>query len=137
MYPSNILSKEAFEILQSEQKSYLIDVRTEYEWENIGVPNLEKLKKSVLFISWPIIIDFVFINNLNKILKSNFKFDDKLLFICRSGSRSRLACEIAFNNDFKYCYNIIDGFEGSYNENAKIGWKSQNLPWTHKKVKHH
>ena len=81
MYPSNILSKEAFEILQSEQKSYLIDVRTEYEWENIGVPNLEKLKKSVLFISWPIIIDFVFINNLNKILKSNFKFDDKLLFI--------------------------------------------------------
>ncbi len=130
MYPLNIVSEKAFQLLQSEQKSYLIDVRTEYEWETIGVPNLEKLRKSVLFICWPNIVDLAFVDNLTKILKSNFKFSDKLLFICRSGSRSRIASEIAVNNNFKFCYNIIDGFEGSNIGNGKIGWKYQDLPWS-------
>ena len=124
-----ICSKKAFEILKSENESYLIDVRTEYEWTTIGVPNLEKINKKVLFIPWPNLVDMEFVKYFLNILKSRFNYNNKLFFICRSGSRSRLASEIAAKNNFSNCYNIIDGFEGNRTDEMKSGWKSQDLPW--------
>ncbi len=127
---NEISSNTAFDILNSEKESFLIDVRTEYEWTKIGVPNLKEINKTVLFIQWSNIIDINFVENFLSVLKSKFHFNNKLLFICRSGSRSRLASEIAIRNNFKNCYNISDGFEGLKSNGMIDGWKPQNLPWT-------
>ena len=128
-----ICSKKAFEILESVNGSYLIDVRTEYEWTRIGVPSLDNINKQVLFIPWPNIIDIGFVNFFLTKLKSKFNYNDKLFFICRSGSRSRMASQIAIENNFINCYNISDGFEGNNSIEKKNGWKSAELPWVFSK----
>jgi rhodanese-related sulfurtransferase len=59
--------------------------------------------------------------------------DAALLFICRSGNRSRAAAEAMTALGFRRCYNVAEGFEG-HHDNARHrgqldGWKAAGLPW--------
>ena len=56
-----------------------------------------------------------------------------LLFLCRSGARSKAAAQLATANGFTQCYDILEGFEGDkdalgHRKNVN-GWCFAGLPW--------
>ena len=59
--------------------------------------------------------------------------DDLLLFLSRSGVRSRYAAKLATENGFVNCYDILEGFEGDRDEDGHRksigGWCHVGLPW--------
>jgi rhodanese-related sulfurtransferase len=56
-----------------------------------------------------------------------------ILFICRSGGRSRSAAMAATAAGYRTCYNVAGGFEGphdpSRHRGGVDGWKALGLPW--------
>lgn len=60
----------------------------------------------------------------------------KIIFLCRTGSRSYQAANQALMNGYQNCYNLTNGFEGDFNElgqRGKVnGWKANTLPWRQK-----
>ena len=126
MSVNEIDSLKAFEILGLKKNSVLIDVRTSFEWNNIGVPNLTQFNKHPFFVEWVPFIDENFLYQFKVKLSKNFLKDDNLIFICKSGVRSRMAARICINFGFKNIFNVMDGFEG--NNLANNGWINNELP---------
>jgi rhodanese-related sulfurtransferase len=136
----NINSKEAFDLLKEDENAVLIDVRTNKEHLEVGIPDLREIGKDTFKIEWRNSIlpgsRKRFLNDFNKNLSHHD--EAKYLFICRSGIRSNFAAltvEESFNsgNYNGKCYNIEDGFEGheqpfGYPQNP-TGWKNLGLPW--------
>lgn len=124
---SEINPTEAYHFLRDEPNAILIDVRTDYEWENVGVPDLSAIGKEVFFNPWKILPEM----NANPKFQENLETkipnkDTQLVFICRSGGRSYEAACVAAKMGYQKCINVIGGFEGSTNMQ---GWKYSNLPW--------
>jgi rhodanese-related sulfurtransferase len=59
--------------------------------------------------------------------------DAPVLFLCRSGARSRAAAVALTAEGFHAAYNIVGGFEGDLDEarhrGQRNGWKAAGLPW--------
>ena len=57
-----------------------------------------------------------------------------VLFLCRSGARSRHAAIALTSAGWTHCYNIADGFEGPLDgerrRGAIGGWRAKGMPWT-------
>lgn len=129
-YAGDITSLQAWEFLSSDESCMLIDVRTSAELTFVGRPDLLQNSYTALpLYEFPdMILSEAFMNDLKLIDKNK-----KLLFLCRSGSRSRSAAFTATEMGFKECYNISDGFEGEIDENGHrgniSGWKAFGLPW--------
>ena len=124
---NEIDSISAFETLSIQRDSFLIDVRSSFEWEQSGVPDLFQIGKKTFFIEWPTLVNEDFIKKFNLILSENFKHSDHIFFICRSGVRSRHAANLSSHIGYSNVFNIIDGFEG--NKFNYFGWKGNSLPW--------
>ena len=120
-------SLKAFEILKLKENSILIDVRTSFEWNTVGVPDLSLFNKDPIFIEWPTIMDSNFFNNFKDELDKNFFKCDNLIFICKSGVRSRMAAKMSIDFGYKNIFNVLDGFEG--NNLSFKGWLNNKLPW--------
>ena len=113
----NINAINCFDTLKKIQNSQLIDVRTPSEWQNDGYADLVSLKKSLYLVTWTEPEDDFF----NQIKNLNFKKEETLFFICRSGIRSANAVNFLINKCMlDSCYNVEGGME--------YGWKSANLP---------
>ena len=123
MKPINIKAIEAFDFLSKKVDSHLIDTRSDIEWKSIGIPDLSSINKETNLINWGPVLDQTFFEQYKNFLLSSFNQKDNLLFICRSGSRSFMAAQIAIKFGFENSFNISDGF---YNENDQ-NWK-KNLP---------
>lgn len=129
-YAGDVTSLQAWELLSSELKSVLVDVRTAAEMNFVGVPDLAKGKyfASPLYELPDMQMVPEFIHQLKKI-----DMESKIFFLCRSGGRSRDAAIIATQAGFKECYNVVDGFEGPVGPNGHrgtvSGWKAVSLPW--------
>jgi hypothetical protein len=126
MYIDHILCQEAWEVLIKEDDSILVDVRSDFEWQNVGIPKLLN-KKQLLLNSLKLYPLMTFNPNFVKILLENIANKSKIFFLCRYGARSLEACQIASKNGLDGCYNLIDGFDG--NEYGP-GWKKSELPFT-------
>jgi rhodanese-related sulfurtransferase len=116
----NILATDAWEKLKTIKNSFLVDVRTEVEWNSVGFPDLSDIGKELVKITWD--------GDQKKFAESlEVSLPDKaahVLFICKAGGRSSAAATAAMNNNYENCYNVLGGFEMN-------GWKENNLP--HKK----
>jgi len=130
--------EEAWARLKSEADAILIDVRTRAEWSFVGLPDLSNLGKQVVRIEWQSFPDGQinpdFSERLSEFLSSaNIGKDAELLFICRSGSRSRLAAEAMAAQGYTRCRNVTGGFEGPLDADrhrgTQAGWKAAGLPW--------
>jgi len=122
----SIDSRQAISLLNDNSSSYLIDVRTNAEWQKIGTPLILN-SKNYLQLSWRHGEDMSRNNNFEKELMSVVTNKDSLLFfLCRSGVRSLEAAISMENNGYMNCYNIYDGFEGT---NFQNGWKNNKLPF--------
>lgn len=137
-YAGDMLSGDAYALLAGESPSTLIDVRTQAEWTYVGVPDITNLGKAALFLEWQSFpsmqVDERFVLRLSSMLESaGVNRGAPLLFLCRSGARSRNAAIAMTSAGWAPCFNISDGFEGSLGpwrrRGVVGGWKAAGLPW--------
>ena len=135
-YAGDISVKQAWEILKEEKAACLIDVRTRAEWMFVGVPDVSELGKETLFVEWQSAQgqNPNFVTEVQAELKERgVNADAPLLFICRSGQRSRGAAMACTAAGFEASYNVAGGFEGDLDEKrhrGKLnGWRHDGLPW--------
>jgi len=117
--PKDILSIEAYDMLNTVPNTYLIDVRTRAEYQLIGHPPMAYLFPYFFFTNKPTkkgenwTYQF---NDKNKSfvqeISKKFQKTNNLLILCRDGARSILAAKELIKNGFKNVYNVKDGFEG-------------------------
>lgn len=116
-------ARDAWVFLEKTPGARLVDVRTPQEWETIGVPDLDSLGKTPLFVSWPkggtpAQID-AFAQTLIEVAPDK---SAPLVFLCRSGMRSLAAGLLMQSLGYETVVNVSDGFEG--NPSAGAGWRA-------------
>ena len=103
-YAGDVTSTEAWEMLARETDAVLVDVRTEFEWRQVGVPRLEDLGKEVVTVSWQFYPDMrqnpEFVAELRQ---KGVAPEAKVLLICRSGNRSKWAAQALTVLGFERC----------------------------------
>jgi rhodanese-related sulfurtransferase len=134
-YSGDLTARESWDLLERDAKAVLVDVRSQAEWEFVGVPDIEELRKSVVLVPWQVYPG----------MRSNTGFADQLraagvsgegavIFLCRSGARSKAAAIAMTAQGYARCYNLAGGFEGPHDgrrhRGAVDGWKAAGLPWT-------
>ena len=133
-YAGDRSPQKAWDLLCAESKATLIDVRTKAEWIYVGVPDLSSLNKEVIKLDWKqfpsMTVNPRFVSELRT---QGLGAQQALLFLCRSGARSKEAAIAMTRAGFHRCYNISEGFEGD-RDSAKHrgtlgGWKQRGLPW--------
>ncbi|MCR6630659.1 MAG: rhodanese-like domain-containing protein [Magnetospirillum sp.] len=133
-YAGDLTPTQAWERLQSEPNAKLIDVRTQAEWTYVGIPDLAGLGKQPILVQWQAFPAMSRNDAFADQLKSQgVQPGDTLLFLCRSGVRSKAAAELMTQLGFGAAYNILEGFEGpldgSRHRGGAAGWKATGLPW--------
>jgi Rhodanese-related sulfurtransferase len=133
-YAGDISPSEAWERLTSDPKAKLVDVRTQAEWVYVGIPDLTPLGKQPLLVSWQVFPAMTRNEAFAEQLKSQgVQPDDTVLFLCRSGVRSKAAAELVTSLGYTAAYNVLDGFEGQLDSarhrGTAGGWKAAGLPW--------
>jgi rhodanese-related sulfurtransferase len=138
-YAGDLLAIDAYSLLEGDLTSVLIDVRTQAEWAYVGTPDIQALGKTPLFLEWQsypsMTIDANFVGSLEALLQgAGVERGASLVFLCRSGARSRQAAIAMTSAGWGPCFNVSDGFEGPLGEGrqrgAVSGWKAGGLPWT-------
>ena len=134
-YAGDLVPAEAWQLLERDPTAVLIDVRTQPEWEYVGVPNLESLGRRAVFVEWQTYPDKSMNPDfVDDVLGTGVPTDAPLLLLCRSGVRSLHAAVALTQAGFKTCFNIADGFEGQLDPDQHrgaecSGWKAAGLPW--------
>ena len=133
-YAGDIMPTEAWKILADNPKAVLIDVRTTAEWAYVGKADASSLDKDPILLEW----------EMFPAMESNPEFsagvssrisdkEEPLLFLCRSGVRSKAAAILMTDEGYSACYNIANGFEGDKDGDGHrgrvCGWKFEGLPW--------
>ena len=130
----DISPTETWQALKTDPQAVLIDVRTDAEWNFVGLPELSEAGKQVVLIPWQVYpsmqLNRAFVEHLHK---AGLTPLNRLYFICRSGARSLAAAQAAQAAGFPHAYNVADGFEGPVDSEGHrgtvAGWKAQGLPW--------
>lgn len=122
-------------MLTENEQAALVDVRTQPEWSFVGVPDLSSLGKRAVLLQWQSFPTMSpnpdFVASLAHALPDK---DAPILFLCRSGARSRSAAMAMTAAGYRHCYNVAHGFEGAHDaarhRGQIAGWKAMGLPWT-------
>jgi rhodanese-related sulfurtransferase len=130
----NVAPTQTWEALRADADAQLVDVRTDAEWNFVGVPDLNAAGKQTVLIPWQVYPTMQrngsFADNLKQ---AGLTAENKIYFICRSGVRSMAAAEAARAAGFPQVFNVADGFEGPPDADGHrggiAGWKADNLPW--------
>jgi len=130
----DISPKATWEALQHDPAAVLIDVRTDAEWNFVGLPDTSATGKQPVLIPWQVYpsmqMNGAFVEHLHK---AGLTPAHKLYFICRSGARSLAAGQAAQAGGYPQAFNVADGFEGPADAEGHrgqvAGWKAAGLPW--------
>ena len=133
----NVPPAQAWEALRSDPQAQLVDVRTDVEWNFIGVPDLAAAGKQAVLIPWQVYpsmqVNGKFVDQLKD---AGFTPDHHVYFMCRTGGRSAAAAKAAQDAGYSHVFNVVDGFEGppdaDGHRGTQAGWKAQGLPWRQK-----
>ncbi len=133
-YAGDISPRECWNLLSTDEQAVLIDVRTDAEFSFVGVADLSGLGKKTVYVSWLFYPSMDLNPDFTATLsQQNLQKDQSLLFLCRSGVRSKHAAIAMSALGFSKCYNVAGGFEGDKDETlhraSRNGWKHANLPW--------
>lgn len=133
-YAGDVTPDQAWAILREEMGAAIVDVRTEAEWTFVGIPDLSSLGKKPLLLSWQQYPDMAHNERFESDLDAQGLEKDKpILFLCRSGQRSRSAAIAMTALGYRACYNVANGFEGdpdgARQRGKTNGWKASRLPW--------
>lgn len=137
-YEGDVTVQQCWSALSDDPKAVLIDVRTAAEWTYVGIPDLSPIAKTAVLVEWQsypsMAVDPAFVERVAAALGDDPDGrDGKVFMLCRSGVRSVAAARALTSAGFGHCFNIVDGFEGSPDENGHrgriAGWKAEGLPW--------
>lgn len=129
---------DAYRFLQEHPDAQLVDVRTRAEWSFVGAPLLPFRDAPAIFLEWQsypqMQVDAAFVARLDAELASRHAgADAPLLFLCRSGARSRAAAQAMRAAGRTRCINVSEGFEGPLDAQGHRGeiegWQAAGLPW--------
>jgi len=130
----NVAPTQTWEALQADQNARLVDVRTDAEWNFVGVPDLHAAGKQTVLIPWQVYPTMQRNGSFEADLtQAGRTADHTRYFICRSGARSMAAARAARAAGFPHVFNVADGFEGPPDADGHrghaAGWKADGLPW--------
>ena len=134
-YAGDVSVMEAWALLSKEPKAQLIDVRTAAEWNFVGLPDLSGVGRRVHCIEWQVFPGGVPNTHFVEEAVAAIGGDKNtpLLFLCRSGVRSRAAAMAMTGMGYTKAFNIAGGFEGDLDDTRhrgkSNGWKAAGLPW--------
>lgn len=130
-YAGAVTPQEALELIQANPNARLIDVRTNAERDWVGRVSIPDAQHGA--VQWSTYPGGVpnpdFVQQLTAVAGPS----DVLLFLCRSGVRSRHAAKLATENGFPNSFDILEGFEGDRDADGHRktvgGWCKAGLPW--------
>jgi len=130
----DISPADTWAALENDPNAVLVDVRTDAEWNFVGVPDLSAMGKQVVHIAWQVFptmqMNGHFVEHLRK---AGVTAESNVFYICRSGARSLAAGQAAHQAGFPHAFNVADGFEGPVDRaghrGTVSGWKASDLPW--------
>jgi rhodanese-related sulfurtransferase len=132
-YAGDLTPREAWDLLARDDEAVLVDVRSEAEWTFVGVPDLTALGRKFVPVSWSHwpggALNDTFVEDLRA---AGVAPGTPVVFLCRSGARSRNAAVAATAAGLSPAYNVSEGFEGDVDADGhrgRGGWKSHGLPW--------
>ncbi|NUU31537.1 rhodanese-like domain-containing protein [Arthrobacter sp. C9C5] len=142
-YAGDLSPQEAWAKLEA--GAILVDVRTEAEWSQIGVPvtaAATEERQDPLFVQWTLAGGAPnphFLEQLQRQLRQQAPDATaaELVFLCRSGARSAAAANAATAAGFT-AYNVLEGFEGEPGPTGARtvnGWKNRGLPTNQESTK--
>ena len=131
-----ISAKQAFDMLQANPRSLLIDIRSTMEFLFVGHP------VGAVHIPWIDEPDWdinpQFVPEVRKLLLGGAVCEDgenclAIILICRSGKRSKQAGQCLLDAGLQNVYHIDEGFEGELDQQHQRsslgGWRYHKLPW--------
>lgn len=124
-YAGDLTLDETWALLKDNPDTVLIDVRTQEEWDTVGVPDLSSLDKTPRFVQWNMaggVPNSDFVSQARAHLGGP---DTPIVLLCRTGGRSAAAAQALTAEGFGAAFNIAGGFEGP--GAAGNGW-ADNLP---------
>jgi rhodanese-related sulfurtransferase len=137
-YAGDLELEAAWALLAGDAKAQLVDVRTVAEWNFVGLPDLSTLGREPHRIEWQSYPsmqanpNFV-ADTVERLQAAGAGPETPVLFLCRSGARSRAAAVAMTRAGFRHAFNIADGFEGGLDDAGHrgrvSGWKAGGLPW--------
>jgi rhodanese-related sulfurtransferase len=140
---TNVTPQAAYDGVTTDANTYLLDVRTDGEWNYVGHPGPNKLKEGaalsgkVINISWEIwkhgsfVLNPSFISDVEEVFRD--KANTTIIVICRSGGRSVSASIALEAAGYANVFNLAEGFEGPTDVRGYrtlSGWKVRGLPYT-------
>lgn len=130
----DISPTDTWAALEKDPSAVLVDVRTEAEWNFVGVPELSGIGKQVVLIPWQVFPGMQMNGHFTEHLRrAGITAESRVFYICRSGARSLAAGQAAQAAGFPHAYNVADGFEGPVDgeghRGTVAGWKADQLPW--------
>jgi rhodanese-related sulfurtransferase len=130
----DISPTDTWKALESDPDAVLVDVRTDAEWNFVGLPDLGPLGKEPVLIPWQVYPSMAHNGHFTEHLaKAGVTPGSKIYFLCRSGTRSLAAGQAAQAAGFPHAFNVADGFEGppdaEGHRGTVAGWKASGLPW--------
>jgi rhodanese-related sulfurtransferase len=127
---------EAWELLKSNPRAVLIDIRSSMEYLFVGHPTGSVHVPWIDAPNWTVNPDFV--TEVRKVMLGGFSTDQSqsgapIVLICRSGKRSLEAGRLLKKHGFSDVLNVSEGFEGEldndHHRSTVGGWRFNGLPW--------
>jgi rhodanese-related sulfurtransferase len=130
-YAGAVTPREAHALLGSDPRVKLIDVRTNAERDWVGRVAIPDSQHAA--VQWNLYPGGTPNPDFMAQLEQAAGKDDVLLFLCRSGVRSRHAAKLATEHGYANCFDILEGFEGDRDAQGHRktvgGWCKAGLPW--------
>jgi rhodanese-related sulfurtransferase len=131
-YTGAVTPEDAWALLQADQNIVLVDVRTNAERDWVGRVHIPEAQHHA--VQWSLYPGGTpnpdFMTQLATAVPNK---DTPILFLCRSGVRSRHGAKLASEHGYTHCYDILQGFEGDKDAHGHRktvgGWCSADLPW--------
>jgi rhodanese-related sulfurtransferase len=130
----DIAPAETWAALQADPAARLVDVRTDAEWNFVGLADVTSTGHRVALVPWQVYptmaVNPHFVHGLRE---AGITPEHHVYFICRSGARSLSAAQAAQAEGYTHVFNVADGFEGPVDmeghRGQAAGWKASGLPW--------
>ncbi|WP_288410982.1 rhodanese-like domain-containing protein [uncultured Herbaspirillum sp.] len=130
-YAGAVTPQEALALIQADPAVKLVDVRTRAERDWVGVVQIPAAQH--LAVQWNLYPEGQpnpqFLEQLRQVAAPQ----DIVLFLCRSGVRSKHAAKLASEHGYGRCFDILEGFEGNKDaaghRKTVEGWCKAGLPW--------
>jgi rhodanese-related sulfurtransferase len=130
-YAGAVTPQEALTLLQGNSAIKLVDVRTKAERDWVGQVDIDA--EQHFTVQWNLYPEGTPNPAFMEQLAALAEPQTILLFLCRSGVRSRHAAKLATENGYTACYDILEGFEGNKDQQGHRktieGWCKHGLPW--------